>query len=178
MNTKDIIKIAKGDPVMRDTFLGVFPADAVMNILPKFPSNLIINTDPHDEPGQHWVAFNFTRDGTGEFFDSYGKPPGYYHKCWEKWMNNSTLTWVYNSRPIQPLISASCGIHCLFFIFHRCAGMPMEDVMDMYTKNKFANDRLAEKDLEAHTRRKITINDEEFVFNQICITMQHVLETI
>jgi hypothetical protein len=36
---------------------------------------LIVNTDPHNKPGSHWVAIYGDGDGHTEFFDSYGKPP-------------------------------------------------------------------------------------------------------
>ena len=37
------------------SFLGVFSCDR-LPIVSQLPCSLIMNTDPHDKPGQHWVA--------------------------------------------------------------------------------------------------------------------------
>ena len=36
-------------------FLGVFAADTLPHII-KIPCGLIINTDPQQHPGTHWIA--------------------------------------------------------------------------------------------------------------------------
>ena len=43
------------------------------------PFALVFNTDPHDKPGQHWLAIYGPSDGPLKFFfDSFGMPPSYY----------------------------------------------------------------------------------------------------
>ncbi|GFT67257.1 uncharacterized protein NPIL_535271 [Nephila pilipes] len=39
---------------------------------------LVINTDPHDKEGSHWLAMYIQDEKTIEFFDSYGLPPSVY----------------------------------------------------------------------------------------------------
>ena len=56
---------------------GVYPADRLPEIPNTFdrPKAFVANTDNHDFPGQHWVAFYFPSKGPSEYFDSYGLPP-------------------------------------------------------------------------------------------------------
>jgi len=56
-------------------FCGVFPSDKLPQQPLAKPSALVVNTDPSSKPGQHWVAFYFDVDNTGDFFDSFGQPP-------------------------------------------------------------------------------------------------------
>lgn len=167
MNTVDLVRIAKGDPVLAPFFGGVFPADLLLDVVPAYPSALIANTDTHTGSGKHWVAFYFTSGGNGEFFDSYGHSPGYYHRSWMKWIQLHSATWIYNRRRIQSTLSTTCGLHSLFFLYHRCAGLSMKDVQRLYTRDKFFNDQMAEEDLESHTHKDIVIKNEDFIINQL-----------
>jgi len=55
--------------------VGVYPKDKIPSTLPK-RSCIVINTDPSDRPGEHWLAL-FVLDHL-EFFDSYAFPPSFY----------------------------------------------------------------------------------------------------
>ena len=66
----------------------------------KFPCGFVANTDPSDEPGTHWIAFYFPSKQKGEFFDSYGKPPEYYHANFEKYLMNHRVYWTFNNKPL------------------------------------------------------------------------------
>ena len=82
--------LALDDPQLRRVFHGVYPADQ----LPRFPCRTlraayIVNTDPADEPGQHWLGLR-TEQNKCENFDSYGLPLHVYkdpdlHRWWSKW---------------------------------------------------------------------------------------------
>ena len=51
---------------------GVYPADR----LPWTRSTIIVaNTDDHNRPGEHGIAFYIDEHGTGMYFDSYDLPP-------------------------------------------------------------------------------------------------------
>ena len=60
-------------------WLGVFARDELpelthmQRILAFF-----FNTDPHDKPGQHWLAIYGPSDGPLEFIDLFGMRPSYY----------------------------------------------------------------------------------------------------
>ncbi|GFU88482.1 uncharacterized protein TNCV_3354211 [Trichonephila clavipes] len=57
-------------------FLGVYPSDKIPKVKKK--AALVVNTDPHDEEGSHWLAMYIQDEKTIEFFDSYGFPPSVY----------------------------------------------------------------------------------------------------
>lgn len=76
MNTKQLEDILTRDRYTRDSFLGVFPSDALPSErLARRPLSLIVNTHPHDRPGEHWLAIYLPDDEGAEFFDSYGFSP-------------------------------------------------------------------------------------------------------
>lgn len=43
----------------------------------KYPAMMIVNTQPSDEPGEHWLAIYITKHKHGYFFHSFGHPPEY-----------------------------------------------------------------------------------------------------
>ena len=72
MDTLQILRALRGLPVASQ---GVFPADMLpMRWTP--PATIVANTDPHSQPGSHWVAMYLDNDGHCVYFDSYGVPPG------------------------------------------------------------------------------------------------------
>ena len=112
-----------------------------------------------------------TAQGNAEIFDSYGHPPQYYHKAWLDWLKHYSNSLKYNRHAIQPIYSATCGLHCLFYLYHRKHGMTLEMIQEMYTTSKPLNDQLAEEDLESHTLKDITIDDSDFLINQLCTAL-------
>ena len=57
-------------------WLGVFTRDELRNLIRESrPWCLILNTDPKDLPGTHWLALNAPSVGPIELFDSFGLSP-------------------------------------------------------------------------------------------------------
>ena len=59
LTDQQLTYLAREDPKLKPKFYGVVPCDG----LPKSPvkdmtkpKGYIVNTDPHDQPGQHWIA--------------------------------------------------------------------------------------------------------------------------
>ena len=73
MNTLDLNKTLRGNPVTKRFFLGTFPACITPETNKKFYT-FITNTENHDESGEHWNAWVVDNDNT-MFFDSYGQSP-------------------------------------------------------------------------------------------------------
>ena len=74
MNTDEIEKAICQDPSAEAIFGGVYARDQLPKSV-KYPTAMVWNTDPADQPGEHWVATYFNEDGMGEYFDSYGLEP-------------------------------------------------------------------------------------------------------
>lgn len=136
----------KSDPMSRKCFLGVFPSDVLPSKTICYPSCLIANVDSQYLPGSHWVAFYFTALGNGEFFDSYGNPPDFYSDDFTRFISRGSQNkWTYNSTPLQGEFSNVCGEYAIFFLQHRNRGMPLTQIVNMFTKNTLHNDRMVWK---------------------------------
>lgn len=56
---------------------------------------LIINTEPHNRPGQYWVCCYVDEWGRGEFVDRYGPPPSYFKTSLNKFLRRNGSEYVY-----------------------------------------------------------------------------------
>lgn len=100
------------------TCLGVFASNELpkLNSFKILPYYLIVNTDNRNLPGQHWVCIFVYDSNIAEIFDSFGRFPNNYI---QHWLNTYSRKWYYNTRIVQPLLSTSCGLFCLYFIYYR-----------------------------------------------------------
>ena len=113
-------------------WLGVFARDKLPDDLnSKRPFALILNSDPSDKPGQHWLAMYGPATGPIEFFDSYALPPSVYA------LNTFALT--YSRTPLQSPTSAVCGHYCLFFLYIRSHGNSFQTII-RHLKQKYSVD--------------------------------------
>ena len=121
--TQELWQACLSDPVLAPLMQGVFPRDR-LPVINTYPAGLIANTDPHDQPGTHWVAMYFESPRESEFFDSYGFPPETYN------MDTYILREVtyYNDKPLQGLNSDVCGDYCLFYLIRRARNVDMNTV--------------------------------------------------
>lgn len=67
---------------------------------------MVINTDPHDKPGTHWVCLYLDGD-TAEYFDSYGFLPLYSEI--NEFIYKNAKTMKYNENHYQEVDSNVCG---------------------------------------------------------------------
>ena len=85
----------------KGTFLGLFARNKLPKVLPRGRNvSLIINTDPDFRRGQHWVAMHFKKNGTAEYFDSFGLPASV-HPPFERYFKKHCRKWITNNRQIQ-----------------------------------------------------------------------------
>ena len=78
MDTVKLTLVLRKDRYTRGVFQGVYPSDKLPTNVSSYPALFIANVDTSDKPGTHWVAFYFTKEREGEFFDCYGLPPSNY----------------------------------------------------------------------------------------------------
>ena len=88
------------------------------------PGAYIINTDPSYLPGQHWIALFVSSGGVVNYFDSYGRPP----PVDLRHILPSHYTW--NTRKLQGIFDSDCGLYCLFFLYYRCRGYPINSIIN------------------------------------------------
>ena len=71
------------DPFTKGSFVGVCARDQLSSIeINKYPKSFVVNTDPIELPGEHWIVIYFDEQMKGEFFDSYRKYPIHYCACY------------------------------------------------------------------------------------------------
>jgi hypothetical protein len=86
MNTEQLQRAIQCDAYMTGCVLGVFSADHIpINLLPG--TGVIVNTDPANLPGRHWVAFYLNQLNDVECFDSFGNSPVVYSIYLKQFMN-------------------------------------------------------------------------------------------
>lgn len=74
MQTHEIERVLRRNPLTRGSFRGVFASDILPNYNVK-PGVYIINFDPLSKPGIHWIAVHVIDSQHVEYFDSYAIQP-------------------------------------------------------------------------------------------------------
>ncbi|XP_036138903.1 uncharacterized protein LOC118644434 [Monomorium pharaonis] len=96
-------------------YAGVYPADRLSRMWTRLTA-IVANTDAHDRPGEHWVAFYLDERGTGTYFDSYGSPPLDIRFLLQ--LRRNSMQYHWNTEPLQGLLSQTYGQYCCFSIFY------------------------------------------------------------
>ena len=118
----------------------------------RYPCGLVVNTDPSDEPGTHWVAFYFPSKGKGEFFDSYGHPPDYYNSSFKNFLERHSREWSFNNRKLQSVWSDVCGQYCIFYLIHRAPEKSMKKIVQLFGNDTVLNDSKVAWFVKTHFR--------------------------
>ena len=142
MNTFQIYKVLKKDLKTREYFSGVFARDQLPTKV-KWPSCMVINTDKSNEPGEHWLAVYYDKDGNCDFFDSYGNSPSKFNL--KKYFETTSISINYNNKKIQGFFSDYCGHYCLIFLYLRCRGKSLESIENLFNNSSDTNDNLIKK---------------------------------
>jgi hypothetical protein len=122
-------------------FRGVFSLDQLPS-LNKYPAGIIVNTDPSNKPGEHWVAIYIDKKGVGFYFDSFGMKP--LQKSIVLFMQaNCPNGWDYNNVTFQSANALSCGAYCVTFIKVMCSGKTAKYFIHMFSRKTNLNDVMA-----------------------------------
>ena len=100
------MNILKNDSFTKTVFPDILPSDRLPHEIRKRPRGYILNTDPSNKPGSHWVEMYLTEDGKGEFGDSYGQAPGFYSQNFTQFLDKHCSTFTWNRRILQAPSSA------------------------------------------------------------------------
>ena len=128
MNTDEINCIVKHF-ILRDNYLGALPSDALASArrpeITRYPCCYVANTDPSDEPGEHWVAFYYPSAASCEFFDSYASAPILYGFS----PKDPRMKVAHNTYRLQSETSTMCGQFCILFLLLRSLfRIPLVDI--------------------------------------------------
>jgi len=119
LNNIQLDHLAGTNPNLSRVFYGTLPAEG--------PSAFIVNIDPHDEPGTHWIA-HWTRGNVCEILDSYALPLKTYvtAESLQEWLDRHFKYLVSNGMGLQSLFSQSCGGYALMYLIDRAEGRSMD----------------------------------------------------
>jgi len=118
------------------SFKGVYACDR----LPKSSVEdglYICNTDPANQPGEHWVVVWLEGEHC-EYFDSYGLKP--YIRNIADFVHANAKIVKYNNVCLQGPHSQVCGHYAIFFAVCKSRNMSMETVLSMFTTDANMND--------------------------------------
>lgn len=137
--------LAREDPELKKHFRGVFSADKLPTVpyWRVFSDAYIVNTDPAEEPGEHWLAL-WTRNRVCEVLDSYGLPLSSYK-------NPPLLAWfkqwkevITSDQTLQAMDSTTCGHYALLFLKAKARNQRLQDFLAQWNShNLVLNDRRA-----------------------------------
>jgi hypothetical protein len=137
LTSLDIFHHLKIDSFSRKKFKNVLPKDR----LPKnvqYPSAYVINTHKSNQPGEHWLAVFYNKNGKCTFFDSFGFSPNLYGL--ERFIEKSSTSWEYNSMRLQEYGSVVCGYYCIYFIQLMSRGLELNEILILFSQNFSLND--------------------------------------
>jgi len=105
--------------------LSVFPANCIPSIQDAqkraYDVCFIVNTDPHDQPGKHWLAFYYdSKKRVLEYFDSFGFPLKHHSVVNSNLVGrNLKIVAVNVHGNMQSPNSSACGYYCILYLHYR-----------------------------------------------------------
>ena len=140
MNADQLRCIIKCDTFLSYYITGVFSEDTFPFTLAGSSYGFIVNTDKHDLPGKHWVAFYVSADGQGYFMDSFGKHPLYYSQRFYRFFTENHLELIYNKKQLQSTSTNFCGLYSCYFLLMLSRNQSYCYVLDVFADNTTLND--------------------------------------
>lgn len=118
LSEKQLIRCIKrnADEATLDAFQGVYMIDELPQAVTRYPCLIIINTQAHNTPGEHWIAAFVGKNRRGEIFDSLAMAVPI---LLNRWMNTFAISFQRNNLQYQHPTSARCGAYVLFYVLKR-----------------------------------------------------------
>jgi hypothetical protein len=175
MDNKQIHAILSTDKyLVANNFLGVFPLDLIPTTAAiTYPCSLVVNTKPHNHPGEHWIAIAKNQYNETVFFDSYGSPPFNLPEVGVVLSDD----WTYNNTTLQSTFTTVCGEYCIFFLLHYTRGYTLDQIVHLLNDigDKAANDAMIYHYIRdrypSQELKQLKPVDFPFVFNQIASSL-------
>lgn len=122
----------------------------------RYPASFVINTAPHDHPGEHWVAAFLHSKEYGEYFDSYGLRP--IEPRITTWLLKNAYDICYSGTLLQDVdpTSDACGPFAICFVAMKDLGYSLEDIITHFYKTLPSNDMVAATMARLFNRIKIS----------------------
>jgi len=162
LTDQQLTYLAEKDPNLKWKYVGTLPCDG----LPKHPVKTrprayIVNTDPHDQPGQHWIAL-WTQNNLCEVMDSYALPLEVYQqaKPLQDWVMKHWKYVVSNGSSLQGLHSKACGHYALMYLKLKARGGTLQDFVQHFSDyDRVNNDHLVGEFLKEDVNEKVWLKE-------------------
>ena len=119
-------------------YVGCFACNQIPHVSAR-PALFVVNTDPAELRGQHWVAIALLREGAGEYFDSFGLPP--LQQEIAKYMAEQCAVWRYSPRVLQHPFAITCGLYACAFVRTRAAGQSYLSFLAHFGRDLDSNEK-------------------------------------
>ena len=151
LNNVQLDCLARDDPQLKPYFYGSVACDR----LPKKPDKkapraYIVNTDPHDQPGQHWLAL-WTYQNVYEVMDSYAIPLERYEQATplREWIVRHWKYMLANGKSLQAVNSKSCDDFALLYMKAKVRGSTLQKLLNGFSDHDYvSNDHKAGQRVE------------------------------
>ena len=108
-----------------------------------YPVLLIVNNEPSNENGRHWIAMYIKRLGAEvEFFCSYGRSISDYSHHFTDFVRRMETSSLENEKRIQGPFSTACGHFVVFFLYKRLRGCPLASIYCIFTNDYTKNEKI------------------------------------
>ena len=133
MNSNELnYAMAKMLGINSKDFRGVFASNQIPSKTLRAPFGFIVNNEPSNLPGQHWVAFfKGHENGPLLFFDSYGLKARTISKHFKRFLDSKELI-IQNKIPFQNINTDICGQYCLYFLYHCFKGFSFAEILSTF----------------------------------------------
>jgi hypothetical protein len=146
MDTLQVENLLRADCKLSTIFDGVYASDCLPLFCGSGDTGLVMNLDPSDRAGSHWVCI-YIQDGNGEYFDSYGMAPPL--ENFLDFLKRNCRTWSYNKQELQSLDSTVCGHYCIWFLSERARGQTMQNIVRNFSEtDSKLNDKKVKSQVE------------------------------
>ncbi len=139
LNTSDLNQLAFHHPTLAIHFQGTFPCDKLPR--PRTldnPRGFIVNTDPSDMPGRHWLGL-WMNGNKCEVMDSFALDLEMYETTLplKKWLNENFKYVIHSGQSLQSVYDQSCGGYALMFLVAKSQGIPIEDFLKTFSLHDY-----------------------------------------
>lgn len=133
MNTLELAEVMHMTP----NFYGVVPCCQIEQFKKYNEVSLIVNTDPHDQPGEHWVGI-YKEGDTMYFFDSFGREMQEFTEPFASIMKDfaSGVQVVSNRMKYQNDLFDTCGHWTYYYILTKSCGVDFSNFSNDTMKNE------------------------------------------
>ena len=118
----------------------IYSPDTLPQYISFFPCAYIVNTDPSNLPGEHWIVFWLEDAVTSEYFDSFENLPETYSSSFAGFLERNTETCTYNNIQFQKRDRTTCGYYVLFYLLMKCERKSILDICNILDSLKSPDD--------------------------------------